>query len=56
MSNIAVYGMPGSRDGRSVHSLEENGIAYGLRIVSAVETKRDAHLTRHRIGRVPAFT
>jgi glutathione S-transferase len=48
--------MPVSPYVRNVHSLEEKGIAYALRIVSVVETKRDAHLTRHRIGRVPAFT
>lgn len=56
MSEIAVYGVPGSPYVRSVQlSLEEKGIAYALRIVSVVETKRDAHLTRHPFGRVPTF-
>ena len=56
MSEIAIYGVPGSPYVRSVQlSLEEKGIAYDLRIVGVMETKQDAHLTRHPFGRVPAF-
>lgn len=56
MSDIAVYGVPGSPYTRSVQlSLEEKAIAYELRIVSVVETKQEPHLNRHPFGRVPAF-
>jgi glutathione S-transferase len=56
MSDITVYGVPGSPFVRSVQmGLEEKGAAYRLHAMGPQELKGEAHLKRHPFGRVPAF-
>ena len=56
MSDIVVYGVPGSPFVRSVQmGLEEKGVAYRLQAIGPHELKGEAHLARHPFGRVPAF-
>ena len=55
MSNITVYGIPGSPFVRSVEIvLREKGANYALHPVGAGEIKGEEHLKRHPFGRVPA--
>jgi glutathione S-transferase len=56
MSDITVYGVPGSPFVRSVQmGLEEKGAAYRMHIMGPMESKSEAHLKRHPFGRIPAF-
>jgi glutathione S-transferase len=56
MSNIAVYGIPGSPFLRSVEiALREKGLDYGLNALKPGEHKQPDYLARHPFGRVPAF-
>jgi glutathione S-transferase len=56
MSDIVVYGVPGSPFVRSVQmGLEEKGAAYRLHALAPHESKGEEHLARHPFGRVPAF-
>jgi len=56
MSNIVVYGVPGSPFVRAVQmGLEEKGVAYRLHALAPQEAKTEAYLRRHPFGRVPAF-
>jgi glutathione S-transferase len=56
MSDIVVYGIPGSPFVRSVQmGLEEKGAAYRLHAMGPQDSKSEAHLKRHPFGRVPAF-
>jgi len=57
MSDVAVYGIPGSPYVRAVLlALEEKAIPYTLVRMGPGETKQPAHLERHPFGRIPAFT
>jgi glutathione S-transferase len=56
MSDIVVYGVPGSPFVRSVQmGLEEKEVAYRLHAMGPHESKSEEHLRRHPFGRVPAF-
>jgi glutathione S-transferase len=56
MSDIVVYGVPGSPFVRSVQmGLEEKGVAYRVHALGPQDIKGEAHLKRHPFGRVPAF-
>jgi glutathione S-transferase len=56
MSNIAVYGIPGSPFLRSVEiTLKEKGVDYHLHALVPGEHKQPEYLARHPFGRVPAF-
>jgi len=56
MSNIAVYGIPGSPFLRSVEiTLKEKGVDYRFHPLAPGEHKQPDYLARHPFGRVPAF-
>ena len=56
MSNINVYGIPGSPFLRSVEiTLNEKGLDYQLHALKPGEHKQPEYLARHPFGRVPAF-
>jgi glutathione S-transferase len=56
MSDIVVYGVPGSPFVRSVQmGLEEKGVAYRVHALGPQDIKGETHLERHPFGRVPAF-
>jgi glutathione S-transferase len=56
MSDIAVYGIPGSPFLRSVEiTLHEKGLDYQLHALKPGEHKQPAYLARHPFGRIPAF-
>jgi glutathione S-transferase len=56
MSDIAVYGIPGSPFLRSVEiTLHEKGLEYQLQTIAPGEHKQPAYLARHPFGRIPAF-
>ena len=56
MSNINVYGIPGSPFLRSVEiTLKEKDVDYRLHALAPGEHKQPEHLARHPFGRVPAF-
>jgi glutathione S-transferase len=56
MSNIVVYGIPGSPFVRAVQmGLEEKQAAYRIEAMSPGEAKSEAYLKKHPFGRVPAF-
>ena len=56
MSDIAVYGIPGSPFLRSVEiALREKGLDYQLHALKPGEHKQADYLARHPFGRVPAF-
>ena len=56
MSDIVVYGIPGSPFMRAVHmGLEEKKAAYRIAVVAPGESKSEAYLKKHPFGRVPAF-
>jgi glutathione S-transferase len=56
MSNIEVYGIPGSPFLRSVEvTLHEKGLDYQLHAMKPGEHKQPEHLARHPFGRIPAF-
>lgn len=56
MSNIQVYGIPGSPFLRSVEiTLHEKGLDYQLNALAPGEHKQPEYLARHPFGRIPAF-
>jgi glutathione S-transferase len=56
MSNIAVYGIPGSPFLRSVEiTLKEKGVDYQFHPLVPGEHKQPEYLSRHPFGRIPAF-
>jgi glutathione S-transferase len=56
MSNIAVYGIPGSPFLRSVEiTLKEKDVDYRFHPLAPGEHKQPEHLARHPFGRIPAF-
>jgi glutathione S-transferase len=56
MSNIKVYGIPGSPFLRSVEiALNEKGLEYELQALTPGEHKGEEYLKKHPFGRVPAF-
>ena len=56
MSNIKVYGIPGSPFLRSVEiALREKDVPYELCVMAPGETKQPEYLARHPFGRIPAF-
>src|SRR5262249_19895396 len=56
MSDIVVYGVPGSPSTRAVQlGLEEKKAAYRVQTMGARESKSEAYLKKHPFGRVPAF-
>ena len=56
MSQIAVYGIPGSPFLRSVEiALKEKGVPYQLHAMSPADMKTPDHLERHPFGRIPMF-
>lgn len=56
MSNITVYGIPGSPFLRSVEiTLKEKEVPYHLQALAPGQHKQPEHLARHPFGRIPAF-
>lgn len=56
MSNITVFGIPGSPFLRSVEiTLKEKGLDYQLQAIKPGEHKQPDYLARHPFGRIPAF-
>ena len=56
MSEIAVYGIPGSPFLRSVEiALKEKDVPYQLHAMSPADMKTPEHLERHPFGRIPMF-
>jgi glutathione S-transferase len=56
MSNIAVYGIPGSPFLRSVEiTLKEKDVDYRFHALAPGEHKQPEHIARHPFGRIPAF-
>jgi glutathione S-transferase len=56
MTDIAVYGIPGSPFLRSVEiALKEKDLTYQFHALAPGEHKQPEHLARHPFGRVPAF-
>jgi glutathione S-transferase len=56
MSNITVYGIPGSPFLRSVEiALKEKHLPYQLSVMSPADMKTSEHLERHPFGRIPMF-
>jgi glutathione S-transferase len=56
MSNVTVYGIPGSPFLRSVEiALKEKGVPYQLSVMSPADMRTSEHLERHPFGRIPMF-
>jgi len=56
MSEIAVYGIPGSPFLRSVEiALREKAVPYELHAMAPVDMRTPDHLERHPFGRIPMF-
>jgi len=56
MSQIAIYGIPGSPFLRSVEiALKEKAVPYQLHAMSPADMKTPDHLERHPFGRIPMF-
>jgi glutathione S-transferase len=56
MSNITIYGIPGSPFLRSVEiALKEKDASYEPRVMSPADMKTPEHLERHPFGRIPMF-